>query len=195
MKDNWQEKVANLDLPARRNGYESILVSHKLHDDLTLLKRQPFVPQVLAKADSISIIAYAIIKSWLICAISGYSCIKKYDSTSYVGMVPKKQGGSNGCITRYTAITQLRLSVWLSYVGSLHVQARPLPLRLERWLECSVQIANLTWAKLAFLHLLSSSSSSSFFSQASAITAEAMAIIRARRGGEFLSVLPARLGF
>ena len=30
--------------------------------------------------------------------------IRKYDSTSYVGMVPKKHGGSNGCITRYTAI-------------------------------------------------------------------------------------------
>ena len=82
--------------------------------------------------------------------------IGKYDGTSHVGMVLKKHGGSNGCITRYTAITQLRWRVWLSYIASLHVQARPLPIKLERWLECSVQIANLTWAKPAFLHLLSS---------------------------------------
>ena len=34
--------------------------------------------------------------------------IRKYDSTSNVGMVPKKHGGSNICITLYTAITQLR---------------------------------------------------------------------------------------
>ena len=35
-------------------------------------------------------------------------CIGKYNSTFYVGMVAKKHGGSNGCITCYMAITQLR---------------------------------------------------------------------------------------
>ena len=45
--------------------------------------------------------------------------IRKYDSTSHVGMVPKKHGGSNGCITHYTTI---RWRVKLSYVASLHVQ-------------------------------------------------------------------------
>ena len=36
-------------------------------------------------------------------SLGSKSSIRKYDSTSHVRMVPKKHGGSNGCITHYTA--------------------------------------------------------------------------------------------
>ena len=36
-----------------------------------------------------------------------FTGIVKYDSTSHVGMIPKKHGSSNGCIMRYTVDAEI----------------------------------------------------------------------------------------
>ena len=38
-------------------------------------------------------------------------CIVTHDSALHVGMAPKKNGGSNECISSYTPITRLRSSI------------------------------------------------------------------------------------
>ena len=85
----------------------------------------------------------------------------------YVGMARKQNGGSNGCISNYTTITQLRVGFIRFKAPTCRIRTLPSPTKAPKLPESIAKVVNRQPGKIRFSSFSSSSFSSSSSSSSS----------------------------